>query len=155
MRVGRIVKIEVNPISNKLYNEQVDMGNGEVRGIASGLQNHIPIEALQNRLVLVLANLKPKKLAEFMSHGMILCPEINDPVTIEMFDLPEGSEVGDRVGAEGFDMKPLDEISSKVWERVKKGLSVDEDGNANFNGALLRTEKGVVKAPSIKNGVIN
>ena len=155
MRVGRIVKIEKNPISDKLYNEQVDMGNGEVRGIASGLQKHMSIEDLQDRLVLVLANLKPKKLAEYMSHGMILCPELTDPVVIEMFNLPEGTEIGDRVGAEGFEMKPLDEISSKVWERVKKGLSIDEEGNANFNGALLRTEKGVVKAPSIKNGVIN
>ena len=155
MRVGRIVKIEKNPISDKLYNEQVDMGNGEVRGIASGLQKHMSIEDLQDRLVLVLANLKPKKLAEYMSHGMILCPELTDPVVIEMFNLPEGTEIGDRVGAEGFEMKPLDEISSKVWERVKKGLNIDEEGNANFNGALLRTEKGVVKAPSIKNGVIN
>ena len=149
------MKIEKNPISDKLYNEQVDMGNGEVRGIASGLQKHMSIEDLQDRLVLVLANLKPKKLAEYMSHGMILCPELADPVVIEMFNLPESTEIGDRVGAEGFEMKPLDEISSKVWERVKKGLSIDEEGNANFNGALLRTEKGVVKAPSIKNGVIN
>lgn len=36
-RVGRIVDVCVNPISEKLYNEKIDIGNGEIRDIASGL----------------------------------------------------------------------------------------------------------------------
>jgi tRNA-binding EMAP/Myf-like protein len=44
IRVGKIVDVCVNPNSDKLYNEKVDIGNGEVREIASGLQKHIPIE---------------------------------------------------------------------------------------------------------------
>jgi tRNA-binding EMAP/Myf-like protein len=44
IRVGKIVDVCVNPNSDKLYNEKIDIGNGEVREIASGLQKHIPIE---------------------------------------------------------------------------------------------------------------
>jgi tRNA-binding EMAP/Myf-like protein len=36
-RVGRIVEVWKNPASEKLYNEKVDIGNGEIRCIASGL----------------------------------------------------------------------------------------------------------------------
>lgn len=37
IRVGKIVWCEKNPNSEKLYNEKIDIGNGEVRDIASGL----------------------------------------------------------------------------------------------------------------------
>jgi methionyl-tRNA synthetase len=47
-RVGRIVDIEVNASSEKLYNEKVDIGNGEIRTIASGLQKLIPIEQMRD-----------------------------------------------------------------------------------------------------------
>ena len=43
-RVGKIVEIWPNPDSEKLYNEKVDIGNGEIRSIASGLQKLIPID---------------------------------------------------------------------------------------------------------------
>jgi methionyl-tRNA synthetase len=46
MRVGKIVEICVNPSSEKLYNEKVDIGNGEIRSIASGLQKLIPIDKM-------------------------------------------------------------------------------------------------------------
>jgi len=37
LRVGKIVEVWVNPESDKLYNEKIDLGNGEIRSIASGL----------------------------------------------------------------------------------------------------------------------
>ena len=37
IRVGKITKAWPNPDSEKLYNEEIDMGNGEMRTIASGL----------------------------------------------------------------------------------------------------------------------
>jgi len=37
IRVGKIVGVVKNPKSEKLYNELVDIGNGEIREIASGL----------------------------------------------------------------------------------------------------------------------
>lgn len=37
IRVGRIIEVIKNPESEKLYNEKIDMGNGEIKEIASGL----------------------------------------------------------------------------------------------------------------------
>ena len=51
-----------HPESDKLYCEKIDIG-GEIREIASGLQKFITLEEMTSDLVLVLANLKPRKLA--------------------------------------------------------------------------------------------
>jgi len=37
IRVGKIIEVWKNPASEKLYNEKIDLGNGEIRSIASGL----------------------------------------------------------------------------------------------------------------------
>ena len=37
IRVGKIVKVWKHPDSEKLYCEEIDVGNGEIRKIASGL----------------------------------------------------------------------------------------------------------------------
>lgn len=72
-RVGKIIWVEKNPNSDKLYNEKVDIGNGEIREIGSGLQQSIPIEQMQDAMVVVIANLRIRKLADWNSHGMVLC----------------------------------------------------------------------------------
>ena len=46
IRVGKIVWVEVNPNSEKLYNEKVDIGNGEIRDIASGLQKFMTLDQM-------------------------------------------------------------------------------------------------------------
>ena len=71
LRVGKIVKIWPNPDSDKLYNEEIDIGNGEIRTIASGLKKRIPIDILQDSYVIVLCNLKARKLCNYLSHGMV------------------------------------------------------------------------------------
>jgi methionyl-tRNA synthetase len=91
IRVGRIIEVWKNPASEKLYNEKIDIGNGEIRSIASGLQKLIPIEQMQNSLCVVLCNLKARKLADYMSHGMVLCAETPDRQTAELLQPPEGN----------------------------------------------------------------
>jgi methionine--tRNA ligase beta chain len=71
IRVGKIVKIVPNEESDKLYNEEIDIGNGEIRTIASGLKKRIPIEVLKDSMVIVLCNLKGRKLCNYFSHGMV------------------------------------------------------------------------------------
>lgn len=78
IRVGKIIEVWKNPNSEKLYNEKVDIGNGEIRSIASGLQKLIPLEEMKDAMCVVLCNLKAKKLADYMSHGMVLCAETPD-----------------------------------------------------------------------------
>ena len=45
----------------------------EPRQILSGLQQHVSIDEMLNKQVIVFANLKPRKLAGLPSNGMVLC----------------------------------------------------------------------------------
>lgn len=84
IRVGKIVKVWKHPESTKLYCEEVDIGNGEIRKIASGLQEFVPLEAMDGALCVVLCNLKAKKLAGYESHGMVLCGETETKSVVEL-----------------------------------------------------------------------
>merc|ERR1712166_53003 len=91
IRVGKIVKVWKHPDSVKLYCEEVDIGGGEIRKIASGLQDFVPLEVITDALVVVLCNLKAKKLAGYESHGMVLCGETEDKSVVELITPPAGS----------------------------------------------------------------
>jgi tRNA-binding EMAP/Myf-like protein len=70
LRVGKIVEVWKHPGSDKLYCEKIDMGEATgPREIASGLVPYFTLEQMQNRRVVVVANLKPRPLAGFMSNG--------------------------------------------------------------------------------------
>ena len=59
IRVGRILSCEQHPDADSLYVEQVECGDAEgPRTIVSGLVKYVPLEQMQGRLVIVLANLK-------------------------------------------------------------------------------------------------
>ena len=70
IRVGKLLEVWPHPESDKLYVEKIDLGEGTPRQILSGLRQNIPIENM-NGLVIVLANLKPRKLAGMESNGMV------------------------------------------------------------------------------------
>lgn len=56
---------------------------------------------MKKGLVIVFANLKPRKLADIMSNGMIMCASNADKSTIELIRPPEGSKIGERVQLTG------------------------------------------------------
>lgn len=68
--VGRIT--EVVQHTEHLYKLNVDLGEGRERTIVSGLVKHYSAEDLQDRQVLVLANLATAELQGVMSEGMVL-----------------------------------------------------------------------------------
>lgn len=96
IRIGEIIKCEAVPKSKKLLCSQVKMGS-EVRQIVSGIRQYYTPEEMVGKKVVVVANLKPAKLAGVLSEGMLLCAE-NDKgeyvlLTAES-DVPNGAEVG-------------------------------------------------------------
>ena len=44
IRAGRIVKCEKHPDADSLYVEQIDLGEGKIRNVCSGLVKYIPLE---------------------------------------------------------------------------------------------------------------
>lgn len=74
LRVGTIEKAERVPKKDRLLQFSVNLGV-ETRTIISGIAEHYAPEDLLGKQVVVVANLKPKKLAGIESHGMILTAE--------------------------------------------------------------------------------
>lgn len=62
-----------HPDADSLYVEKIDVGEAEPRTVVSGLVQFVPKEQLQDRLVVLLCNLKPQKMRGVESQGMVLC----------------------------------------------------------------------------------
>ena len=96
LRVGEIIKCEAVPKSKKLLCSQVKMGS-EVRQIVSGISQYYKPEEMVGKKVIVVANLKPAKLAGVLSEGMLLCAENEKGEYVLLTpesDVPNGVEVG-------------------------------------------------------------
>ena len=96
LRVGEIIKCEAVPKSKKLLCSQVKMGS-EVRQIVSGISQYYKPEEMVGKKVIVVANLKPAKLAGVLSEGMLLCAENEKGEYVLLApesDVPNGVEVG-------------------------------------------------------------
>lgn len=72
LRVARIVKAENHPQADKLLKLQLDDGSGTPRQICAGIKGHYQPEALVGRLIIVVANLQPRKIRGEESRGMLL-----------------------------------------------------------------------------------
>ena len=96
LRIGQIIKCENVEKSKKLLCSQVKLGS-EVRQIVSGLRPYYTAEEMVGKKVVVVANLKPAKLAGVMSEGMLLCAEDaeGNPVLLTAEkDVPNGVSIG-------------------------------------------------------------
>jgi len=160
IRVGKLLEVWKHPESENLYCEKIDIGS-EVRQIASGVQKFIPIEEMKG-LVCVLANLKPRKLAEFVSNGMILCASNADKSKIEILRPPENAKVGDRIVLKDFESlfakeeQPQMNPKKKVLEYCLPLCKTDDHHTALFNGKPWILESGEeIKCQTITGGSID
>ena len=163
LRVGIIRSVSKHETADKLYCEMIDVGEENLRPIASGLANHYTLEEMQNRRLIVVANLKPRKLVGFQSFGMVLCAAKTDPVTgveqVEFVDPPASALPGDRVSCEGFASAPLTASQvekQKAFEMVGAKLKVNEQGVACWNDLpliVLKTGEGCF-APTLRDAIV-
>jgi aminoacyl tRNA synthase complex-interacting multifunctional protein 1 len=116
---------------------------------------HVPIEEMQNRLVVVLANLKPAKMRGIMSEGMVMCA--SSPEKVEILIPPPGSAPGDLVHVEGYGREPEAVLNpkKKIFETVQVDLKTNEKKEATYKGKLWTVPgKGVVVTESLINTMI-
>lgn len=88
-RVARVLAAEKVKGSKKLIKMQIDLGT-EQRTIVAGIAEAYEPEALVNRSIVVVANLKPAKLMGIESNGMVLAasPEGGKPVLLGFVEPP-------------------------------------------------------------------
>jgi methionyl-tRNA synthetase len=72
LRVARIVSAEPVPEANKLLRLQVSLGGDERRTVFAGIKSAYSPEQLIGRLVVLVANLKPRKMKFGTSEGMVI-----------------------------------------------------------------------------------
>lgn len=150
IRVGKIVKVWPHPEAEKLFCEEIDVGEDAPRQIASGLRPFYKTEELENRRVIVLCNLKKRNLVGFPSHGMVMCASNADHTAVEYMEPPADAKIGERVLFEGYekgDPEPENKIAKKkVFEGIAPDLKTNAEGICVWKGAMSQTTAGPIKA---------
>lgn len=149
IRVGKIIKAWHHAEADKLFCEEIDMGEDKPRQIASGLRPFYKTEDLEGRHVLVLANLKSRNLVGFPSHGMVLCASNADHTAVEFVVPPPDVPLGERVmfGDLTGDPEPENKVAKKKFaEKLLPDLKTTADGSVVWKTHAATTTKGAVKA---------
>lgn len=96
MRVGEVVSAERIPNATKLLKIMVDIGT-EVRQVLAGIAEHYQPEQLVGMKVVVVTNLKPRKMRGLESNGMIIAASVGEegrPVLVTFKeDVPKGARL--------------------------------------------------------------
>ena len=92
LRVARIVAAEEIDGADKLLKLLVDLGEDTPRTIIAGIKNVYKSTELVGRLVVVVANLEPKKMRFGTSHGMVLAA--GDSSSLFLLSPDDGAEAG-------------------------------------------------------------
>ena len=100
LRVGKITAVEKVEGADKLYKEQVDLGD-EQRQIVSGIAPYYTPEELIGKHVIVVCNLKKAKLRGVESFGMLLAADHGEEIVVVE---AANSKPGEQVCTE--DMEP-------------------------------------------------
>jgi tRNA-binding EMAP/Myf-like protein len=162
LRVGHILRAIAHPNADSLYVSTIAMGDPEgtehtqideetgkvVRTVCSGLNGLIPLAEMQDRKVVVVANLKPVNMRSIKSAAMVLAasppaeegadPHAADRV-VELVIPPEDADAGAPVYFEGWEYGegkgPEKQLNpkKKVWESVQPGFFTSEGLDVGFD----------------------
>ncbi|MCX2863880.1 methionine--tRNA ligase [Paucibacter sp. PLA-PC-4] len=81
LRIARIVKAEHVEGSDKLLRLTLDVGEGRLRNVFSGIKSAYKPEDLEGKLTVMVANLAPRKMKFGISEGMVLAASHADEKT--------------------------------------------------------------------------
>ncbi|KAL0830663.1 hypothetical protein ABMA28_002800 [Loxostege sticticalis] len=150
-RIGKIIEINKHPDADSLYVEKIDCGETNPRTVVSGLVNHVPIDEMKDRIVMVLCNLKPVKMRGVTSEAMVMCA--SSPEKVEVLIPPSEAIPGDLVTCEGYPREPEAQLNpkKKIFETCAPDLKTNDDKVACYKGSpLVIPGKGPVVAPTLK-----
>ncbi|KAI0447578.1 hypothetical protein F4803DRAFT_269245 [Xylaria telfairii] len=159
LRVGHILKAIKHPEADSLYVSTIAMGDkagtddteeyeGQVcRTVCSGLNGLVPLEEMQGRKVVVVANLKPVKMRGIKSCAMVLAAsprlkegEVDDHKgPVELVTPPLDAKAGERVCFDGWRGEPEGVLNpkKKIWETFQPGFTTTDDLEVAFDGSVV------------------
>ncbi|THG12749.1 hypothetical protein TEA_006430 [Camellia sinensis var. sinensis] len=168
IQVGLIRKAWKHPSADSLLVEEIDTGDAKLRQVVSGLAKYCSPDELTNRRVVLITNVKPGKLRDIMSEGLlqescnqdtnlrkkrnsavlrkkrVLCASSEDHSVVEPLIAPEGAKVGECISFSGHEGKPEDVLNpkKKQLEKITPHLFTDDKGVATFKGIPFMTSAG-------------
>lgn len=160
IRVGQITKVWEHEEADKLYCEEIDVGEDEPRQVASGLRPYMNKEDMEGRKVLVLCNLKARNMMGFPSHGMVLCASNADHSEVKFVNPPVDAKIGERVTVPDFDFENEEAYAEnkigkkKVFEKLAPLLVTNKYGVPEFLGRPFVTSAGVCTS-AIPDGTVS
>ncbi|PHU13917.1 hypothetical protein BC332_15122 [Capsicum chinense] len=147
LQIGHINKAWKHPSADSLLVEEIDVGEAKCRQVVSGLAKFCSpaqLSVCSDRLVVLVTNMKPSKLREVTSEGMVLCASNEDHTVVEPLIAPAGAKVGECISFFGHDGKPEDVLNpkKKQFEKIAVSLFTDDKGIATFKGIPFMTSAG-------------
>lgn len=95
LRVAKVLAAATVDGSDKLLQLTLDVGEAEPRNVFSGIRSQYAPEDLQDKLVVMVANLAPRKMRFGISNGMVLAAGNGNGIFIISPD--SGAQPGDKV----------------------------------------------------------
>lgn len=94
LRVGKVLSCERHPKADKLFVLKVDLGQGDVRQIVSGLAQSYTPGQVMGKNVVVITNLKPAVIRGIESKGMLLAGKDERQIAVvEVNGLEPGTKI--------------------------------------------------------------
>ncbi|KAK2982407.1 hypothetical protein RJ640_026250 [Escallonia rubra] len=144
IQIGLIRKAWKHPSADSLLVEEIDVGDPKVRHVVSGLAKFCSPEELMNRRVALITNVKPGKLRDVMSEGLVLCASSEDHTAVEPLIVPEGARIGECVSFTEHEGKPEDVLNPKKKQldkitptTIEKRRREKEDEGNELEGDLM------------------
>ena len=98
LQVARVISCEKVEKSKKLLKLRLSLGKDGERQVVSGIAAWYSPEEMIGKQVVLVANLKPAKLAGIESQGMILCAASDDDSSLKLLSVEPGMEDGAVIG---------------------------------------------------------
>ena len=94
LKIGKIIQADEVEESRKLLKLDVDIGN-ETRTVFAGIKKSYKPEDLVGKLVVIVANLKPREMKFGVSDGMVLATQDDNEIIILQpeKEVPPGSKI--------------------------------------------------------------
>ena len=94
MKVGKVLSCDRHPDADKLLVLKVDLGNGDIRQIVSGIATCYTPGQVMGKSVIVVSNLQPVTIRGIESHGMLLAGKNGSQIQLaEAKNLKPGTRI--------------------------------------------------------------
>ena len=97
LRVAKILEAKPHPDADRLLVLQIDLGD-EQRQLVAGIKQYYEPESLVGKLIVVVRNLKPRKMRGEESNGMLLAASDDEKSQVVLVSPESDIAPGARVG---------------------------------------------------------